>query len=136
MAERQRLYLDKNHRDAIEHLVDHGEADNPSDAAKQLIHDGATRRGIWNGPRTATATGTGLKRIAAEFTRAFTWIGIALLALTIFYPIEYRLPAVFAFFAALGCSALYVAVDQYEDALDRALRRLQKEPTPDGGDEA
>jgi hypothetical protein len=133
MAERQRLYLDKNHRDAIQHLVDDGQADTPSDAAKQLIHDGATRRGIWNGPRTAT--GAGLQRIAAEFARAFTWIGVAILALTIFYPIEYRLPAVFAFFAALGCSALYVAVEEYEDALDRALRQLKKEPAPDGGEE-
>jgi hypothetical protein len=129
------LYLDKNHRDAIDHLIDEGQADSPSDAAKQLIHDGATRRGIWNGHNPSTAAGTGLKRLASEFTRAFTWIGIAFLALTIFYPIEYRLPAVFAFFAALGCSALYVAVEEYEDALDRALRRLNKEPAPDGGEE-
>jgi hypothetical protein len=133
MAERQQVYLDKDHRDAIQHLVDDGQADNPSDAAKQLIRDGADRRGIWNGPNSVTRTG--LKRLASEFTRAFTWIGVAILAVTIFYPVEYRLPAVFAFFAALGCSALYVAVEEYEDALDRALRQLKKEPTPDGGEE-
>jgi len=133
MGERQHLYLDKNHRDVIEHLVDTGQADNHSDAGKQLIQAGARHRGIWNGPNTATRTG--LKRLASEFARAFTWIGVAILALTIFYPIEYRLPAVFAFFAALGCSALYVAVEEYEDALDRALRQLKKEPAPDGGEE-
>jgi len=131
MAEREQLYLDRQHRDALTKAEQRGNADNRSDAAKSLIQAGAEKKGYWNG----TATGRSVKRLAAEFGRAFAWVGIVILALTLFAPIEYRWPAVFAFFAAFGCSSLYVAVDQYEDRLDRALKRLKKQPATDGGED-
>jgi len=130
MAEREQLYLDRQHREALTAAERRENADNRSDAAKSLIQAGAERKGYWNG----TAAGRGVKRLAAEFGRAFAWIGIAILALTVFAPVEFRWPAVFAFFAAFGCSALYVAADTYEERLDRALRRLRRKPATDGGE--
>ena len=130
MAERERLYLDKQHRDALTAAEQRENADSRSDAAKSLIQAGAEQKGYWNG----TAVGRGLKRLAAEFGRAFAWVGIAILALTIFAPVEFRWPAVFAFFAAFGCSSMHLVVDQYEERLDRALRQLRRKRATDGGE--
>lgn len=126
MGEQERLYLDRQHRNALDRMEQTGPAENRSEAAKRLIEAGAERKGCWNG----STNGRGIKRLTAEFSRAFAWIGIAILALTLFAPVEFRWPAVFAFFAAFGCSGLYVAVDQYGER----LFGQQRQAAADGGE--
>jgi hypothetical protein len=67
---------------------------------------------------------TTLKWVSKEFSRAFGWIGVAWLALTLAYPVGFRLGAVFAFSAALACSGLYALLDTHEPHISRKLGKL------------
>lgn len=116
MAQRERLYLDKSQRETLRAMVEEGEVDNPSEAARRLIDAGAAEL------RGDRDTGPGpMASVAAEFSRAFAWVGIGWLAVTLLFPVEIRLGAVFAFAAAVGCSGLYVVLERHEPRVRRAL---------------
>lgn len=121
MAQRQRIYLEKQQRDAIDDVLDDGEADNESEAARTLINAGMAKLGYGT---TNHHTDTPLKQLAAEFGRAFAWIGIGWLAFTFSAPVEWRLGAVFAFAAAFGCTGLYVVLEKHEPKVSNSLKRL------------
>lgn len=117
MAESRGVRLEKSHREAIKDMVDaRGIADNGNEAIKQLLDAGMREYGYRNGAENGDTT---LKRLTAEFARAFTWIGIAWLTLTMLLPVGFRLGAAFAFFAALGCFAVYVALDRREPRVSK-----------------
>jgi hypothetical protein len=120
MAQRERLYLEKQQRDGLEAVVEHGGADNESEAARRLINAGMAELGYGDGAPAESP----LKQLSAEFGRAFAWVGVAWLAITLVAPVELRLGAVFAFAAALGCSVLYVVFDKHEPGISAALKRL------------
>lgn len=110
MAQHTSVRLEKEERDAIEHMEETNRADNLSEAHRKLLRAGMREYGYENGNMTETA----LKRFSAEFARAFVWIGLAWLGVTVVAPVEYRLGAVFALFAAVGSSGVYVALDRHE----------------------
>jgi len=119
MAQTVSARADKDHRQALEEYKDDGHADSPSEALRQTSQAELARQGYLNGNGNTT-----LKWLTKEFSRAFVWIGVAWLALTSLAPIEYRMGAVFALFAAVGCSGLYVVLDNREPRISEKIGRL------------
>jgi len=101
MAKNTTARTDQDHREALDAMVDAGEADSKSEALRQTSQSDLARRGYLNGTHKPRLSG-----IADEFAKAFAWIGIGWLGVTMLYPVGYRLGAVFAFLAAFGCMAV------------------------------
>lgn len=121
MAQHTSVRLEKEERDAIKDMDDRNVADNKSEAHRKLLRAGMSKYGYQNGQMTETA----LKRVSAEFGRAFFWLGVGWLALTLVAPVEYRLGAVFAFFAAAACSGLYVGLERHEPQVSEWISTLK-----------
>lgn len=96
MAKNTTARTDKDHREALQRMVDSGEADSASEALRQTSYADLARRGYLNGSR-------GVERAAEEFGKAFGWVGVGWLAVTAIYPVEYRVGAVFALVASVAC---------------------------------
>lgn len=126
MARSQGVRIDSELEDVVDDLQDRGLADDTSDAIRRLAHAGMQDYGYQNGThyQTPSHQASGLQTAAGEFARAFAWVGIAWLALTLMFPIEIRLGAVFAFAAALGCSGLYVVLENHEDHVKTIVKRV------------
>jgi len=92
---------DQDHEDGLEAMIDDGQADSMSEALRQTSRAELARQGYLNGTHKPRLSG-----IADEFAKAFAWIGIGWLGVTMVYPVGYRLGAVFAFLAAFGCMAV------------------------------
>jgi len=100
MGRKHSVRLDQDIDDATDTLVQDGVYSDKSEAIRQLARAELSRQGVLGGSRGS------LSKVADEFAKAFAWIGVGWLALTVVYPVEYRLGAVFAFVAALGCVAV------------------------------
>lgn len=120
MAEVLSSQFDDDEVDALEEMQRCGDADNYSEALRRATKTGLQELGYQNGENADTT----LKWLSGEFARAFAWIGIAWVGLTLLLPIRYRVGAVFAVFAAAGCSGLYVALDQHEPGVTNWMRGL------------
>jgi len=119
MAQTVSARADTDHREALEDYADDGHADSQSEALRQTSQAELARRGYLNGNGN-----TKLKWLTKEFSRAFVWIGVAWLALTVAFPVEFRMGAVFALFAAVSCSGLYVVLDTHEPRVSEKLNGL------------
>lgn len=112
--------LKEKHRNAIDDMVKKDLAEDGYDALSELLTAGMHAYGYRNGDYTETA----LKRLSAEFSKAFAWVGVGWLALTLLFPVQFRIGSVFAFSAALACSGMYVLLDRHEPKFTNRLRRL------------
>lgn len=111
MSTHKSIRLEKQHEDAIEDLDNRGVADNESEAHRMLLAAGMREFGYEAGGYQAASP---LSWVAGEFARAFAWIGVAWLALTALFPVVWRMGAVFALLASLGCVVVRHVVDEYD----------------------
>jgi len=109
--------LDKHQEDAIGDMTDRGVADNDTEALKQFLNAGMAEYGYEHGHRRSNPLAT----IAAEFARAFAWIGVGWLALTWLLPIEFRVGAIFALLASLGSLGVKHIAEEYDIGVDKTL---------------
>jgi hypothetical protein len=120
MADRTSVRLEPKQTNAIEDMESRGLADNKAEAHRELLTAGMHAYGYRNGDYTETA----LKRLSAEFSKAFAWVGVGWLALTLLFPVQFRLGSVFAFSAALACSGMWVLLDRHEPKFTNGLKRV------------
>lgn len=117
MADKVPAQFDADQIESFEQMQRDGRASSRSEAIRIASKRGLEELGYRAGRRQETT----LKRIAAEVTRALAWIALAWLALTALFPVEYRIGALFAAFAALGSAGLYYLLDRHEPAVSRRL---------------
>lgn len=120
MAKPKSIRLEKAHREAIKDMVDRGKVDNASEAHKQFLSEGMRQFGYEYGEYADTR----LQAVAGEFARAFAWIGVGWLALTLLLPVGFRLGSVGAFSASLACVVIYRVLEQHEPNVSRRLSGL------------
>lgn len=82
---------DKEHREALEKIVEHGDADSPSEALRQTSQAELARRGYLNGATMDTS----LRQTVREFARIFSYGGIFWFGFTVLWSVEVRLAGVF-----------------------------------------
>jgi hypothetical protein len=110
MAKNVTARSDKEHREALDRFVDHGGADNRSDALQQTSRAELARRGYLDGTRLDTP----LRQLVREFSRLFIYGGFAWLGVSVLWSVELRLSGIFLLF--MGWLMF---------ALDRGLARVE-----------
>lgn len=120
MADNVTARADKDHRNALERMVERGEADSLSEALRQTSQDGLRERGYLNGGTPMTGLRRGVRMIGYWFVMfAAAWIG-----LTYFYALEFRVPAVFFVLAGLTCFVVDYGLRHAEPGVSRRIAGL------------
>jgi len=117
MAESKTAYLDDHHLEAIQDMVERGEAGNESEALRNFINEGMSNYGY----RAGRNGNTTLKWMSKEFARLFSYSGMAWIVFFWAFPVQFALPGVMLLFAALSMIASYLALDRYEPAVSHYL---------------
>lgn len=104
---------DKEHREALERLVEHGDADSQSEALRQTSQAELARRGYLNG----TQLDTPLRQTFREFSRLFVYGGFAWLGISVLWAVQIRLGGVFM----LAIGLLMYAIDQSLGTVEPAV---------------
>lgn len=120
MSTPRSVRVTNEHESCIEDMVDRGIADSGSEAHRLLLNEGMRQYGYAAGE----CRDTRLKWLCREFARAFAWVGIAWLALTLFFPVGFRVGAIFAVWASLGCVVLLFVLDRHEPAVSQRIARI------------
>lgn len=110
MAENVTARTDKDHREALDQLVEHGYADSRSEAIRQTSQAELARMGYLNG----TQMDTPLRKTVREFARVFVYGGFAWLGLTVMLSLSLRLGGVWMLavgFVLLGIDQLLGRVE-------------------------
>lgn len=110
MAENVTARTDREHREALDQVVDHGHADSRSEAIRQTSQAELARMGYLNG----TLMDTPLRKTVREFARLFIYGGFAWLGLTVMLSLSLRLGGVWMLaigFVLLGLDQLLARVE-------------------------
>lgn len=122
MAERVTARTDKDHREALDQMIERGEADSRSEALRQTSQANLARRGYMNGHGTQSVA-AGLQTVGT----VFGLVGLAWLAATMFWPVTLRTPSMAFLVAAVGCFAVKRAVTRFEPrTIERIFGRGEK----------
>lgn len=123
MAENVTARTDREHREALDQVVDHGHADSRSEAIRQTSQAELARMGYLNG----TLMDTPLRKTVREFARLFIYGGFAWLGLTVMLSLSLRLGGVWMLavgFVLLGLDQLLARVEPtVTDRLNGLVRR-------------
>jgi len=87
MAQNIAARADKDHREALDDMVEDGHADSRSEALRQTSQASLARMGYLNG----TTKDTTLRQTVREFARLFVYGGFAWFAFTVLWSVEVRL---------------------------------------------
>lgn len=122
MAENVTARTDKDHREALDEMVESGQADSRSEALRQTSQADLARRGFLNGVQRRGGQLAGAFKESAKylFVAALTWLGV-----TVWFPFGYRTPAVVLLVAA-GASMLCGEVVQQYDVRPLAWLRERR----------
>jgi hypothetical protein len=120
MAEHKSIRLETHQIDAIEDMVDRGEADNQSEALRRLLNSGMAQYGY----RAGKNGNTTLKTFTHRLMWAFALIGIVWMATTLAAPVALRMPAYAAMSASVGMFGVYRVLEAHEPAVTNKLRSL------------
>jgi hypothetical protein len=104
MAKTTSARTDKEHREALERLVEYGDADSPSEALRQTSQAELARRGYLNG----TSMDTPLRQTVRELGRFFAYGGILWMLFTVMWSAPVRLAGA----ALLALGLVLFGVDQ------------------------
>jgi hypothetical protein len=106
MSKSTSVRLDTDHAKAIGDMVEHGEADSPSEALRQTSQADLARRGYLNGSGESYWAWL-LRRVGF----AFMYAGLGAVALLYFLPVTFRIVAVVPLLSGLVCLAGSRAID-------------------------
>jgi hypothetical protein len=123
MAQNVTARTDKEHREALDHYVEHGHADSRSEAVRQTSQAELARMGYLNGATMDTS----LRQTVREFARLFSYGGIFWFGFTILWSVEIRLAGVFLLCVGLvlfGVDQLLAKVEpRVTDRINRLFSR-------------
>lgn len=117
MGEVKSAQLTRKQLEVIEDMVDAGEADNQSEALRDLLDEGMRTYGY----RAGRNGNTTLKWMSKEMGKLFAYAGMAWLAFFWAFPVGFRLPGALVMVAALGMFGVWLLLDRYEPAVTKRL---------------
>lgn len=114
--------LESGQKKALEQMVEDEVADTQSEALRRTLNIGLADLGYLNGTPVDNGD-TRLRAAARRFTDAFALLGVLLIGVTFFLPLEMRMFVIAPFGAALACHSIDRALASYEPAVSRRLAR-------------
>jgi len=120
MAEHKTIRLEKHQIEAIEDMVDRGEADTQTEAHRILLNAGKREFGYKHGGCSETR----LRSTLRKARNAFAWVAVALIGATWFYPVEFRLLVFMPLFSAGFLYLLDDVVGRHEPKVTKRLKGL------------
>lgn len=119
MGDRVTIRLEKRQIQAAKRMEEANEADNQSEAIRQLINTGMAENGYGNGE---PPTNTTLQKLTRESARALAYVGIGWLVVTWLMPVAFRLPAAAVLMASVGLFGFERVLEEYEPGVSQRLR--------------
>lgn len=123
MGVKTSVNLESGQKEAFDRMIDDEEADTQSEALRRTVSIGLAELGYLNGTPPDTGD-TRLRATARRFADAFGLLGLFLVGVTFWLPLELRMYVVAPFGAAIACHALDRVLETYEPAVSRRLARV------------
>lgn len=114
MSKQVGVRLDDNQIAHLEEMVEHGVAANTSEALRQRV------------PRSGEPVDTPFRQAVRRLGDSFGFLGVFLVGLTLFGPMEWRVFAFAPFISALVCYAADRVCRRYEPRVTGAVNRLAR----------
>lgn len=121
MGDRVTVRLESGQKDAFEEMTRNGDADNDSEALRRSVNVGLAELGYLNGCQVKD---TNLRVTARRFRDAFALLGVFMVGLTFWLPLELRAFAAAPFAASLGCWGLDRALEGRTFEVTHQIGRL------------
>lgn len=120
MAKQVNVRTTKETREALERLVDEGEADSRAGAMRKAARESLEARGYLDGHTPMTGLRRSIRTVGAWFMLfAVAWVG-----LTYWYSIAWRLPAAGLVMSGLFCYGVDRLLARHEPKLSNRLSAL------------
>lgn len=120
MGETLSGHVDTDQVEAIQEMVEAGEADNQSEAIRRALRVGLSEMGYHNGVRTDTQ----LRTVARRFRDAFLLLGVLWVGVSFWLPIGWRSLAAAPVAAGLACHVIDRGLARREPDVSNRLRAL------------
>lgn len=119
MADQKTVNIDRRHRDALTRLVDGGEADNDSEAARMLLDAGMTAYGLGSHGADTALRATIRRGADAVGLLTLLWVGLTYLT-----PLGFRQWAIPMGLVAVALYSADRALGRYEPGVSARLTGL------------
>ena len=106
MAKNVAARVDKDHREALDRMVEDDKADSRSEAFRQTSQHALADRGYLNGD------GNGSSWLLREIGKLWAYLGVGWLGFTLFYPVSLRVWVVVFFIGAVVSFGTAEALDR------------------------
>lgn len=123
MSESKGHYFKTEQLDAVEDMVEWGDAASEGEAVDQFLNEGMRQYGY----RVGTNGDTWLKRLAGELARLFAYLGVGWLTFFALFPVRFRMIGVAIVALAVAMTALRLVLGQVEPRVTHALQRGESE---------
>jgi len=120
MAETKSARFTKEQTAAIEDMVEKGKADNESEAHRMFVNAGMREYGYTNGGYNQTT----LRKATQEMAKVFLVAGLALVGVTFFYPVTFRLMAIGPIVSGLFLLGVERILADVEPSVSNKIRGL------------
>lgn len=112
--------LEQRQKDTVEAMAQNGDADTASEAIRDAIEHYAATRGYYNGEKRDTY----LRKVFGRMAWSFAYVGIGVVAVFYFLPLQFRIAAVVPFLGSVVCLAMEQLLARHEPAVSERLRNL------------
>jgi len=120
MAENVTARTDKDHRTALEQLVEDGHADSLSEALRQTSQRELARMGYLNG----TQRDTTLRQFIREAGKLSTYAAIFALGMSLFYPFAFRVPVMILIIGGMVLFGVDAGLARVEPRVSNNIKRF------------